>query len=338
MLDLFRMELESQTPVLTGGLLQLEWEPTAADQLEACMRAAHSLKGAARIIGLDIAVNVAHAMEDCFVNAQKGHITLRKAHVDTLLRGVDFLSEISKKTEVQLADWTERIPPEAELFLASLAAVLEGKEDLQPSPTPAIETQVVTPAGSHQIQDRVLRVTAQNLNRLLGLAGESLVESRWLRPFTEALQRLKRLHSDTAKKLETLQAHCQETDLRTALSEVRHHILECQQTLSQRLMELDLFDRRSSGIAQRLYDEALACRMRPFADGIQIFPRMVRDLAHTLGKEVKLEIVGESTQVDPDVLEKLEAPLNHLLRNAIDHGVGSPEQRIAAGKKAEGTI
>ena len=74
MLDLFRMEAESQTQVLTAGLLALERDPAAADQLEACMRAAHSLKGAARIVGLEAGVSVAHAMEDCFVAAQEGRV------------------------------------------------------------------------------------------------------------------------------------------------------------------------------------------------------------------------------------------------------------------------
>ena len=69
MLDLFRMEAESQVQVLTSGLLALERDHAAAEQLESCMRAAHSLKGAARIVDLADAVRVAHAMEDCFVAA-----------------------------------------------------------------------------------------------------------------------------------------------------------------------------------------------------------------------------------------------------------------------------
>ena len=99
-----------------------------------------------------------------------------------------------------------------------------------------------------------------------------------------------------------------------------------------------MFDRRSINLANRLYDEALACRMRPFADGVQGFPRMVRDVARSLGKQVRLEIVGETTQVDRDILAKLDAPLGHLLRNAVDHGLESPDERRAAGKPAEGVV
>jgi two-component system sensor histidine kinase and response regulator WspE len=68
------------------------------------------------------------------------------------------------------------------------------------------------------------------------------------------------------------------------------------------------------------------------------FPRMVRDLARELGKQVRFEIQGERTQVDRDILEKLDAPLGHLLRNALDHGMESPQERRTAGKSEEGVI
>ena len=78
--------------------------------------------------------------------------------------------------------------------------------------------------------------------------------------------------------------------------------------------------------------------MRPFSDGAHAFPRLVRDMARDLKKQVRLEIDGASTAVDRDVLEKLEAPLTHLLRNAIDHGIELPEIRKAVGKGEAGTI
>jgi two-component system sensor histidine kinase and response regulator WspE len=78
--------------------------------------------------------------------------------------------------------------------------------------------------------------------------------------------------------------------------------------------------------------------MRPFADGVEGLPRMVRDLARSLGRQVKLDIIGGTTQVDRDILAKLDAPLGHLLRNAVDHGLESPEARVAAGKSPEGRV
>jgi len=98
LLELFRVEAESQTAILTSGLLELERAPAPPQQLETLMRAAHSLKGAARIVNLQAAVLVAHAMEDCFVAAQNGQIQLRRKEVDALFRGVDLLTQISRNS------------------------------------------------------------------------------------------------------------------------------------------------------------------------------------------------------------------------------------------------
>ncbi len=344
MFDLFRVEVENQAQVLTAGLLMLERDPAATDQLEAAMRAAHSLKGAARIVGLDAGVNVAHAMEDCFVAAQQGRLRLHQGRIDLLLRGVDLLTRISQTPEAAAAQWTDERKPEIEDFLTALAAAPDEAPAAAMSPR-AGGKSVATPAqpqaaaaDGRETSDRVLRVTAENLNRLLALASESLVESRWLKPFAESLLRLKRLHYDLGRSLDGLREAGPGAAAPTAQAEAQHRMLECHQFLSQRLAELEMFDRRSTNLAHRLYDEALAVRMRPFADGIQGFPRMVRDVGRTLGKQVKLEIVGEATQVDRDILEKLEAPLGHLLRNAVDHGVEPAEGRRAAGKPAEGVV
>ena len=87
-----------------------------------------------------------------------------------------------------------------------------------------------------------------------------------------------------------------------------------------------------------MHHEVLASRMRPLADGIRGFPRLVRDLARDLGKQAKFEVIGETTGVDRDILDRLEAPLNHLIRNSLDHGLETPAERHAAGKSPIGTI
>src|SRR5258706_13577008 len=96
MLDLFRQETENQTQVMIDGLLALERDPVAADQLEICMRAAHSLKGAARIVGVTAGVAVAHVLGDRFVPAPPRGLPLRRRANDPVLRGVDFLESIAQ--------------------------------------------------------------------------------------------------------------------------------------------------------------------------------------------------------------------------------------------------
>ena len=95
LLELFSLEAEAQVQVLSAGLLALERDPTQADYLESCMRAAHSLKGAARIVGVDAGVSVAHVMEDCLVSAQERRLVLGAEHIDALLQGTDLLTRIA---------------------------------------------------------------------------------------------------------------------------------------------------------------------------------------------------------------------------------------------------
>lgn len=342
MLDLFRSELESQSGSLTSGLLALERDPTAADHLEACMRAAHSLKGASRIIDLEPAVRVADAMEDCFVAAQRGVIRLNREHIDVLLKGVDLLALIASSQ-----DAADAAGPQIASFKAALEAAAQGGEPAAAAaPEPAAPVAPVVAkepaAAPHDPSDRIVRITADAMNRLLGLAGESLMEARRLRPFADQLMRLKRQHNDLAKAFEHLRDAIEvdrvDDIARQALAEVHERLVQTQHALGDRLTEVVAMDQRATDLANRLYGETLTSRMRPFEDGVRHYTRTVRDLGRTLGKTVRLEIVGGSVGIDRDILDQLDAPLGHLLRNAVDHGMEASETRIAAGKPEQGLI
>jgi two-component system sensor histidine kinase and response regulator WspE len=366
--ELFSLEAEAQTQVLSAGLLALERNPTQAEQLEACMRAAHSLKGAARIVGIDAGVSVAHVMEDCLVGAQEGRVYLLPEHIDALLQGTDLLMRIATPgdgapdaAEIQayVALMARTLAPGAappavtapliatpgdSMDLARIAALLlVSAEPPMPQVEPAAlgveapRAKRVTEGG-----ERVLRVTAERLNSLLDLSSKSLVETQRLKPYLATMQRLKRMQGQSLRALdglkEHLQASGQSSEVHEALAIAQGLLAETHQMLLQQTAELDEFGWQASQRAQLLYDTALSCRMRPFADVLGGQVRMVRDLGRSLGKQVRLTIEGEKTQVDRDVLEKLEAPLTHLLRNAVDHGIESPQQRLLAGKPAEGQV
>ncbi|MFZ5935137.1 hybrid sensor histidine kinase/response regulator [Pseudomonas putida] len=366
LLELFSLEAEAQTQVLSTGLMALERNPTQADQLEACMRAAHSLKGAARIVGIDAGVSVAHVMEDCLVAAQEGRLLLRAEHIDALLRGTDLLMHIATPGDpngealvpaflAQMAGLLDPaatpVPPAAAPIPAAVALepALPVVPPAKPEPmAPAVEAEV-EPAAPRKAgkragegSERVLRVTADRLNSLLDLSSKSLVETQRLKPYLATLQRLKRMHGQGMRALDGLKTQLEDSgqspEVLDALAQTQRLLLETQQILQQQAADLDEFGWQASQRAQLLYDTALACRMRPFADVLTGQSRMVRDLGRSLGKQVQLQIEGEKTQVDRDVLEKLEAPLTHLLRNAVDHGIELPERRLLAGKPAEGTI
>ena len=375
LLALFHEEAQTQTRVLSTGLLTLERAPTDAAALEACMRAAHSLKGAARIVGLQDGVDVAHRMEEWFVAAQRATLVLTAAHIDVLLRGTDLLLRVGQpgtagqlpraEVEAVLAAFSAPERAAAAPVAATFANPDAAAEDAMmkaalallnaevaalstapvPAPEPAAPAPHRAPIDSTRDPHRMLRVRADNLDRLLSLSGESLVESRWLKPFGESMLRVKRSHRAATLALdalyetlvERLDQHA-DADMHAALNDVRQMLGHMQQTLGEHIDDLDRFDRRSTHLAQQLYDEALQCRMRPFGDATHAYPRVVRDLARSLGKQVRFNIVGEATQVDRDILDMLDAPLGHLLRNAVDHGVETPEAREAQGKAPEATI
>ena len=353
LLELFSLEADAQTQVLSAGLLALERNPTQADQLEACMRAAHSLKGAARIVGVDAGVSVSHVMEDCLVSAQEGRLYLQPEHIDALLQGTDLLMRIA-------TPGNDVGPAHIDAYVALMERLLDPSQAPVPEPAPIVETLLPEPEPEPEPAppvvaepprqnkrmteggERVLRVTAERLNSLLDLSSKSLVETQRLKPYLASLQRLKRLQSQSVRALDTLDGQLKTQQLpleaQEALADTRRLLSEAQALLAEKTAELDEFGWQAGQRAQVLYDTALACRMRPFADVLAGQVRMVRDLGRSLGKQVRLEIEGEKTQVDRDVLEKLEAPLTHLLRNAVDHGIEMPEKRLLAGKPAEGLI
>lgn len=348
MLDLFRIEVEAQTRVLSEGLLEIEHHPGDSARLEALMRAAHSLKGAARMVDVRAGVRIAHAMEDSFVAAQRGKLLLGTAQVDLLLRGVDMLTRLGAAPDI--GAWSAEHSAEIDALEAALhdlpRAVAPAKPaSIMPAATEARTEPVAVPppaAGKSAPADNAIRVSAESLNRLMGLAGEVQVEARWLRPYADALVQFKHRHTELISLLDKLRDSLELSHIdeyaRNLLAETQHKAALCRQLLSERLNELDEYDRRSHNLANRLNREVIASRMRPFADGVHGFPRMVRDLARTLGKQVRLDIRGHATQVDRDILERIEAPLNHLVRNALDHGIESPEERRAAGKPELATI
>ena len=126
MLDLFRTDAETQLRALDAGLLALERDNSSAAHLEACMRAAHSLNGAARIIGLNVGAEIGHAMEDCLVAAQRGSIVIGREHIDVLLQGADLLKRIAETPEAQIEEWSGARRMEVDVFLGTLRGVREG--------------------------------------------------------------------------------------------------------------------------------------------------------------------------------------------------------------------
>jgi len=398
LLELFREEVRGNARILNEGLVALERNPDDLRQIEPLMRAAHSVKGAARVVNVDAAVTLAHAAEDCLVAAQQGRIRLASSDIDLLLEATDLLAGISEAAGPHLTPWLVEAAASLQRVAAALQARARGEETPQapaPSasqanaesapastePTPATATRPDAPTDAASADDpsaaapaaaqpvvaahrpttaaepssdapagaapaaaaeQVVRVTAGSLSRLMGLAGEALVEARWLQPFASSLLHLKREQARLADLVQELRQFPPERRQEPRFSELAdaagERVGACRRLLEAQMEQFQHRARNADELNSRLYQEVIASRMRPFADGVQGLARMVRDLARQLGKEVEFRIEGEQTAVDRDILEEIQAPLNHLLRNALDHGLEPPEERRAAGKAPQGRL
>ncbi|MDZ4755912.1 MAG: chemotaxis protein CheA, partial [Phycisphaerae bacterium] len=338
MFELFRSEAETHSRTMSEGLLALETRPDDLAALEPLMRAAHSIKGAARIIGVDAAVRLAHAMEDVFVAGQKGRERLATPRIDQLLAATDVLAKLAGVTEAQLPLWTTDHEEAIDALVKALSAAPPApKEPAKPTtavPQPGIEPQPATPAPSPAapgtgVDSKSVRLSAEAIDRMMRLAGEMTIESRRVEWARDPMQSIKAQLLDLAEVLERLE---EEIGARPRLAVARDRTHRIVSSVVQQLETSEELARRLEEVSTALYHATLGSRMRPFGEVAAGFPRLVRDLAKELEKTARFELIGASVPVDRDILAKLEAPINHMLRNAVDHAVEAPAVRVAAGK------
>ncbi len=367
MFDLFQTEVQQHCACLADGLIALEQNASDPKMVEPLMRAAHSVKGAARIINLDGAIGLAHSMEECLVRIQKGTEIPTASRIDELLRGSDILRSLADhKSEDEARAWLEQeagpisalaeglnLPPKAGVSAVVVVApaatpapaAIPAAPAATPAPTattpvaPAVVKVANPPAAASSTasppsaaSDAAVLVSSSSLERLLQLSGEALVEARRLESIRRTLTRAKTAQRQLSAALDSLQVTGRHAgDAMTAVATSRD-------ALDEALHQVEDHLRRGEELASALHNEAVSSRMRPFGDACGGLARSVRDVARTLGKEVRLIIAGEQVPVDREILRQLEAPLGHLVRNAIDHGIESPDERVAAGKTRQASL
>ncbi len=378
MLEFFRSEVENHVAVVKNVLTDVQADPTRTDKLDVLIREIHAIEGGAQIVDLERAARIAQNMKDCLIAAQQKKGILGEEQIETLLQGLDLLRTIAKAACEGQTDWQDEQRGAIDNVLNTCARILSKAGSQSPAAArsaPAsrpVQQAAAPPDVSRQAapqvaksapqgtgvpqktneqkpppkktsdKDRTVRVSATKIERLMGLAGEVVVSARWLPPFSESLFALKKTHGELFAILERLRDSVRREEgsepIRDMVLQARDKTKEESVYLADRLHQIDVFSSTFATLSDRLYHEVVGIRMRPFADGVQGFPRMVRDLARELDKQVHFEIIGKATEVDRDILEKLDAPLTHLLRNAVDHGIEPPQERLAAGKPETGKL
>ena len=348
----FREETTENIRALGDGLLALEAasdDATRRAELDRIFRAMHTIKGSARMLGFEAVGHVAHALENLLGELRQGHRSLERTLADALLHAGDAILTLTA------AAVEGRQPPmDVEALIAGLPAAVASPVSAAPptpAPTPAPtappEVREPPPFPAMRASSRqTVRVRVDRLDRMLNLAGELVVGQQALANHTEqfgALQALVERQSLALVALErelarlrfsTGQRHgidLRLQDLRVAATEAR--------TLAQRQGErFARYASQHEQLVQDLEQEVMAARLLPIATVYAGLPRVVRDLTQATGKQAQLELHGESVELDRKVLELINDPLLHLIRNALDHGIEPPEERQAAGKAAQGRI
>lgn len=357
--SIFKEDADTNLATLSNNLIKLENNPRSVELLESSMRSVHSLKGAARIIELHKIVQLTHTMEDIFVAAQEGHVVLGTVYIDSLLRALDLLKELTEIEEKFLSGWFAANDPEIEARIAELSELhviavnsddhsltagfsepVDGEFNLNPPLAESLARERESAAPPHD--DTSIRVASQAMTRMMGLAGEVMIESRWLPVVAKRSLRLRRSQNHLWYSLSKLRRQL----LESGTSPLLDHIYEkvstelklCQNLLNEHISEIDEHAHKAAEISHRLHSEIISIRMQPFSEGIKGLPRLIRDLSKKQHKEVLFKVVGADTLVDRDILAKLESPLTHLVTNALDHGIEAPEIRRTLKKKEQATL
>lgn len=349
--QLFKAESAEHLAHLDDGLLRLEKTPNEQALLEELFRDSHSLKGAARMLGLGKIEAAAHGLEGIFNAARKGEAPLTpnmiermnatladlRQRVQESLSGepqtaptpIPFVGEITHTQQMEQAAASPPPPtasPAASSSSPTLATV--------PTAATAAATTTTPPSiANTPFRIDTVRVETRKLDYLLTQVGElSVIQGRTphrlalmdalLEQWT-ALERDRHMHGTSASARNTPE---NEMPLRFGklLKQVRD----------------DLFDDSAhlESTVHRLEDQVRNVRLLPLSTVFALFPRMVRDLVKEQGKEAELVIEGGDISVDKRILEEMKDPLMHLIRNAIDHGIEAPTERERRGKPRSATV
>lgn len=355
--ELFCVELQDNTQILIDGLLAVERSAGETAALEAMMRAAHSIKGAARVVGIESIVGLAHGIENMFVGAQANVVVLEGALTDVLLSAVDLIAAISRVGADEVSTWVAANDEMITAITRSLAQVTVSPSPEAPESRPsasagpasgaatwqaAVSPEPATVGPTSRVRSQnsnVLRVSAESFSRLTGMASQSMVETKRLHAFTRSFQYMALRQAQIGFALDEVAMRIYPgNEIPPSFDAARRAIAELRKLLGDMAEDFGQYAGRTDELNSSLYYEVLASRMRPFEECVRGIPRLVRDLSQRLGKHVRFDIMGPLVGVDRDILDKLEAPLTHIVHNAIDHGIELPASRSAAGKPAEASI
>jgi chemotaxis protein histidine kinase CheA len=338
MVELFFDEANERVEALAGKLIDIERQPNDVEVLKDVFRDLHTVKGSSAMVGLVPVNHLAHAAEDLVGQIRDAGRAADGAVIDALLAALDALRDMLTAARAREPITFDPSSVIARLRNPAAAVVAKPAAASAPASVQAIVPRSHPTSGGESRQ--TIRVDFDKLDRLLNLVGELVLGRDDLRGAVTALTSVTtELAADrgVARKVSAVRAASGAAQARTfeVLGEEIHRV---ERVLADVAGDLDRGTDRLDAISDELREQVMRLRMVPVGGVFRKHVRTVRDLAATLGKRARLELIGDDTELDKLLVEALDEPLMHLVRNALDHGLEPPDARTAAGKPVEGVI
>ncbi len=371
-LEDFLAEVTEILEQLDQDLVELEEHPEDLELLNKIFRAAHTMKGTSSFMGFEKMTTVTHRMEDILNLLRKGEAKLTPEVMDVVLEAVDVVKEIvdniretQSEGDVDITDIVKKLEDAYKALTGEKKEEVSAEEEVIGGGKPPSKEELE--AFDREIQELLKKeLEKESSEEVIGGGRPPTKEE--LEAFDREIQELlkKELEkekeekkTDTGKKVtkDEKKEKKGDTTIRVDVSRLdalmnlvgelvlgRNRLLRIAQQLSAKYEDDELIHALEETLDQvdfittDLQMAVMKTRMVPIARVFNRFPRVVRDLARELKKEVKLVIEGEDTELDRSIVEEIGDPLVHLVRNAIDHGIEPPEEREFLGKPRQGLL
>ncbi len=340
LLEGFLTETGELLEKLDDDLVAIEKSPDDSELMNSIFRSIHTVKGASSFLGFELLVRVTHKTEDVLNRLRKGELVVTPVIMDVILEAVDHIkllvSDIrnGEIIERDLVEIIGKLEPYISGNLAEATVLSDSAEEAAQDAAAEQDTADEPNDDQAEIHETAAQEPAAAVPQktVAPTATAKAVQSRGDDMSDSTTVRI------DVKRLDDLMNQVGEIVLE------RNRVLQMNMDYQSR-ENIAAFGEEFSKLAKRidfvtseLQTQVLKIRMIPVEKVFKKFPRIVRNLSRDLGKEVDLEIIGEETELDRSVVDEIGDPLIHLIRNALDHGLEMPDERVAAGKSRTGKV
>lgn len=304
---------------LGSGLAEIEQGAVSAEKINSLFRSVHTLKGSSRMLKLEPITQVSHSLEDLLSALREGRVATNPAVIALLYQGVDALSD--QVQQLIECGQVEALSSVNTQLCQQLTATAEGQAlnavAAEPVAFKSSELAAEDASGASAqptlTASDTVRVKLDKLDELIKLMGELVSSHAGMRELAMTSQQLE----------QQLQ------------QQLHSHLPVAMQQFSRKMRDIVL---AQENLMQELHDKTLQMRMLPLAIVLEPAARLVRDMARSLGKQVECRISGSEIELDRQMIDQLADPIIHLLRNALDHGIETPDIRQQKCKPVQGLL